>query len=112
MGYLHTVEFAEATRRGQVTLDTALSWHLTVNHYPPVPRAMIAPCTEAIAACTEGDPERNIALPEHATYRGCASASASEIVETFHLEPFVDVAEDDARVFECDASPDCKPSPR
>jgi hypothetical protein len=124
MGYLHTAEFAAAVRRGDVTLDTALSFHLAVNHYPPVPHSMIPACIKAIAAAREDDAERSILLPVGSTFHGHLFAPAYEIIRGLHLEPFYGEEDEDncdgshyahgcrcslcigGRVPECDASPD------
>ncbi len=51
MGHLSAVGMADAAP----SLEIALEWHLTHNHYPPVPVSMVGPCVEAIDAYP-GDP--------------------------------------------------------
>lgn len=60
----HASEAAE-----RFDLEAALRWHLTYNHYPPVPDSMISPCRAAIEAASRGDWEREIALPSGVLYR-------------------------------------------
>jgi hypothetical protein len=90
MGRLQATEMANLAE-----LDQALSWHLTANHYPPVPASMIEPCKEAIAIAASDDPDRwdqEVDLPEGVSYRGLTSAPVYAIVEQHHLEPFVEKA--------------------
>ena len=73
-----------------VSLRQQLSWHLTGNHYPPVPTSMIEPCIQAIEAVREYDFEREIALPEEVLWRGREAAPAHAIVSAHHLEAWCD----------------------
>ena len=43
MGYNTAQELAEI-----LDLESSLKFHLTANHYPPVPVTMIQPCIDAI----------------------------------------------------------------
>lgn len=89
MGALHAAEFAAAVEDGSVDLRAALSWHLTANHYPPVPTSMIEPCIKAIEAMQEEDADKEIRLPEGVSWRGKRTAPAWAIVEGHHLGSFV-----------------------
>lgn len=101
MGNLTAMAIAESG----VTLEQGLSWHLTSNHYPPVPTSMIPACIEAIDAANEQDYQRMIALPIDGvdrngepfqiTWRGQAEAPAWAIIEGHHLENFIDYEEED-----------------
>lgn len=116
MGSLNAQAFAELVEEGGVPLDAALSWHLSSNHYPPVPSFFIGACKEAIAAGQDEEWDAEIELP-----RGCAEhgviwaaqsgvpdahlecevtaavtwkddrevATASALIESFHLESFL-----------------------
>jgi hypothetical protein len=79
----------EGMLEGDVSYDAALEWHLTSNHYPPVPLSMIQACKEAIDACNEEDSDREIELPGAVLWRGRAFAPAWAIVEGHHLESFL-----------------------
>ena len=70
-------------------LSTAISIHLTANHYPPVPTSMVLPCIEAIEAYNDGETDREIAMPEGITYKGQNVAPAWAIVEQHHLEAWL-----------------------
>lgn len=89
MGNLHAVEAADMVADGTVTLEQALSYHLTSNHYPPVPTSMIPVCIEAIEAFEQGVFYKMLDLPEGVSYRGENQAPASAIVEAHHLEAFI-----------------------
>lgn len=71
-------------------LDTALSWHLQCNHYPPVPLSMLPACKAAITAYREEDYRRLIDLPKGVLWRGQTQAPASAVVEGHHLDTFVE----------------------
>ena len=88
MGYLHTVELGQAVANGDVTLETALFYHLATNCDPPVPTAMIPACVEAIDACRAGECERRVELPAGLTRTGERSLSVLELVMELHLEGF------------------------
>lgn len=97
-----------------VDIDVALSWHLRSNHYPPVPSFMIPLAKAAIEAFNDGEPDRVLELPQgctthrevHATtdnrlddtcalepavtWRESAEVVAAEVVDSFHLDAFLD----------------------
>lgn len=95
MGRMNAIGFAASVAEGQITLDAALSWHLSANHYPPVPSSMIEPCKRAIEAANEGEWDRAIELPEGVSYRGESTAPASAIIEQHHLDSFLSVDDDE-----------------
>lgn len=68
MGSLSAQGFADAVNDGDVQLTTALSWHLSSNHYPALPSFFIPTCIAAIEAGNDEDWDREIQLP-----RGCAA---------------------------------------
>lgn len=69
--------------------EVALRWHLTSNHFPPVPVSMVEPCKQAIDAFHEGDSERLIDLGGVSLWRGQTAAPAWAIIEGHHLESFL-----------------------
>lgn len=89
MGRLQASEMARL-----VDLDTALSWHLQSNHYPPIPLTMLEPCKAAIQACQEEDYQRLIDLPAGVLWKGQRQAPASAIVEGHHLDAFLETQEE------------------
>jgi hypothetical protein len=79
-------------------LETQILYHLTGNHYPPVPKEMVKPCIDAIDAYYDSDHDRMIDMPMvgdfQILYRGELQAPAWAIVEQHHLEFFIDPVED------------------
>jgi hypothetical protein len=47
---------------------------------------LIPSCEEAIDACTGGEYDKEIELPEGVLWKGMAAAPARAIVEEFHLD--------------------------
>jgi len=89
MGSVQAQEMATLADQRQ-----GIAWHLTGNHYPPVPLSMVEPCIDAIAAVNDGESNRRIELPGEITWRGEKSAPAYAIVEAHHLDPWVDYEEE------------------
>jgi hypothetical protein len=90
MGNLQAQEYAELAWTGETSLRGALSWHLTSNHFPPVPTIMVEPCLEAIDNANAGDWDKLVSLPEGVGYRGLTVAPTYAMVEQHHLEAFLD----------------------
>ena len=70
-------------------LESQLRWHLTSNHYPPVPTSMIPVCIEAIDKANEGEWDEMISLPEGIEWRGSTMSPVHAIVEQHHLETWI-----------------------
>lgn len=90
MGAMNAREMAEMDTIG---LEDALAWHLTSNHFPPVPVSMVPACIEAIDAGNAGDWEQMIGLPDGVGYRGLTVAPARAIIEAHHLDAWIDPEE-------------------
>ena len=88
MGALQAQEMA-----GLASLEQGLTWHLTSNHYPPVPVSMVPVCIAAIDAYNEGDVHRAVKLPDGVSWCGDTYAPAWAIIEQHHLDAWV--ADDD-----------------
>lgn len=80
---------------GMMDLDALLQWHLQHNHYPPVPLSMIPVCKAAIEAANMEEWDKEVDLPEGATYQGRTTAPAREIIDAHHLLDFLEDDEDD-----------------
>ena len=90
-----------------ISLEQQLSWHLSGNHYPPIPQSMIPVCIEAIDAYWEDDTNKLIKLPFDGVDRdgnpfqirwrdGSDHAPAWAIIEHAHLDAWlVDDYEED-----------------
>lgn len=86
MGRLGADSMKEVADDMGISLRQQLSWHLTSNHYPPVPTSMIEPCIQAIEAVRWQDDARIINLPEGVLWKGNDWAPAYAIVQAHHLE--------------------------
>lgn len=69
--------------------------HLTGNFYPPVPKSMAQPCSEAIDAYWEGDGDKYISMPEGIFYKGMSHAPARAIIEQHRLYPWIESDDDE-----------------
>lgn len=100
MGSIQAQEMAE-----MLDSRTSMAWHLTSNHYPPVPVVMVDACLEAIAAGLDEDWDRLIDLPIDGvdrngepfqiTWRGQAQAPAWAIIEGHHLGAWLEVEDEE-----------------
>jgi hypothetical protein len=94
MGSTQAMGMAEAVDDGMVDLRSALSWHLTSNHYPPIPEIMIDVAMAAIEAGEDEDWDRLIDLPDGVEHRRYGhSVPASAVIEDMHLDPFILIQE-------------------
>ena len=91
MGSNFATELAENI---DITLEQAIGYHLQGNHYPPVPLSMVKPCIDAIDAYYDGNPLRQIEMPEGISYKGMSHAPAFAIIEQHHLNAWLPEDED------------------
>jgi hypothetical protein len=115
MGAAGAQAFAEQVDEGNVSLATAVSWHLTSNHYPPLPAFFVPVAIRAIELGQAEEWDAEIDLPlgcvehevviadwnevEHATceldnvvqWRGREDGKVrvGDVVESFHLDSFL-----------------------
>ena len=89
MGSLQATEMAE-----MLSMEDAIAWHLTSNHYPPVPLSMVEPCIEAIQNALAGDWWKPVELPNPVKYKGSTHAPTSAIIEQHHLDPWLELDEE------------------
>lgn len=82
--------FAQDLAATELPLEDQLAYHLTANHYPPIPTMMVGTCIAAIEAVNDYDPYREIELPNGVSYRGSDTAPAVAIVEQHHLGAWLD----------------------
>jgi hypothetical protein len=83
MGRLQATEMVRVAKQ-----DVALQWHLTSNHYPPLPVALVAPCQRAIRNANRGLWERRVMLPKGYGFRPWVTTA--KLVEGCHLDAFLD----------------------
>jgi hypothetical protein len=96
MGSVTAIGLADTT----LDLETQLKYHLTGNHYPPIPTVMIQPCIEAIDAYYDEDYSRKIELPKmddgfQITWQGNTWTTASALVSHAHLEWFIEPSDEE-----------------
>jgi len=85
MGHMTAIEITNAT---ELSLRQQLKWHLTGNHFPPIPLEMIDPAKKAIDACNEDDYDRIIETPfPHRKYG--TRVPAWSIIKNLHLEEWL-----------------------
>jgi len=85
MGYKTALELSEIDNQ-----RTALVYHLTCNHYPPLPSSMVEACQRAIRNANAGDWDKNVRLPAGISYKGKTLAPTREIISAHHLDAFLD----------------------
>ena len=75
-------------------LETVLWWHLTANHYPPLPVSLIPACRRAIDLAAEGEYDKLVPVPRGLeTREGKRSLTVREIVSMAHLLDLVEARE-------------------
>lgn len=82
MGNLQAAAMSET----ELPLEQVLAWHLSSNHFPPIPATMVQPCIDAIDAFWEDDLDKLISLPEGVGYQGLTAAPARAIIVAHHLD--------------------------
>lgn len=95
MGRTFALELSDDVKNEQLSLEVAVTVHLRGNHYPPVPYSMVQPCIQAIdvlqrAQWDDADADELIHLPAGINWKGNTSAPARAIVESHHLEDFIE----------------------
>jgi hypothetical protein len=90
MGRTH----AEGITETDLSLADQIRWHLTGNHFPPIPVSMVPVCIAALDAANEEDWDRMISLPEGVGYKGLTAAPAHAIIEQHHLDPWLSQDDD------------------
>ncbi len=102
MGSMRAEGMAQAVKDGLTNLDAALSYHLTVNHFPPLPVAYIDMAKDAISAANQGKWSLPVSIPTSCPVWPNNSVkmgdkvfiAASRAVEIMHLEAFLDCDDD------------------
>lgn len=85
MGSLAAMDMVE-----QADPDTALRWHLTSNHFPPLPGDIFPVAKRVIARINAGEEwHKQVRLPEGTTWRGRRLAPLWACVDAWHLDAFL-----------------------
>lgn len=87
MGYTTALGIADS----DMSLESKVSWHFQSNCYPPVPQFMVPIAVEAVMLAVEGNWDEVLELPEGVSYRDQSEVSVGAIVNSLHLDAFVDV---------------------
>ncbi len=86
--------FIERSTNGvDVSAEVTLVDHLTSSYSPPVTPDMLTVCREAIDAASRGNWNKEIDLRGVATYRNGITAPVHAVIESYHLESFIDVGQ-------------------
>ena len=94
MGNTQAAGFAEAVSDGLVDLGLALHWHLTSNHYPPLPSGCqdIAEVALNNAARDNWDEKVDVsAIGSHNRYG--TQVPTHVLIEAWHLDHFIGAAQ-------------------
>ena len=96
MGHASASAFNDRVDQGAVSLDAALTWHLTSNHFPPLPLPLVPVAIEAIKLGREAseleDPDiwaETLDMPDGLLFRGGSTITVAEAIENLHLDPFL-----------------------
>ena len=90
MGHGNAQGMKAQVDEGNVDLDNALLWHLTSNHYPPVPAEMIPVAKKAIEHANLGEWEEMVEFPSGWEVNGLSEMSVEKIVEIMHLDAYIE----------------------
>jgi len=90
MGSQTASEWSEQVAIGRLKLENALSYHLTGNHFPPLPTSLIPCCIKAINNGNNGLWDKGIKLPVGITWKGKKTAPTRDCIQAWHLSFFLD----------------------
>jgi len=76
--------------RGAIRMMVALQWHLTSNHYPPIPEAFVPVAQDAIEKINLDEGDDLVVLPDGCTINGQSALPAYEIARLMHLDSFIE----------------------
>lgn len=86
---LATGGLAPLIGESSLTLENQIAIHFSSNCYPPIPQFMVAVAVEAIKACNNNEPAKDIELPAGVSFRDNKTVSASEAVDSLRLEAWL-----------------------
>lgn len=90
MGSQVAAGFAEAVEDGLCTLDHALEYHFTANHFPPLPVSLVPVAKRALVKAARGEWDANVSLRgTGVSYKGSQLAPVSACMESWHLYAFL-----------------------
>lgn len=89
MGRTGAMGMAEAVSDSSISIEAALHWQLTSNHYPPLPATLIPTALRAIKKARKGEWRSKVLMPTNLLFRGLRLAPVGDLIEALHLEDFV-----------------------
>jgi hypothetical protein len=89
MGRTGAMGMAEAVSDSNISIEAALHWHLTSNHYPPHPAFMVSVALRTIKKARKGNWHGRVRLPKDVTFRGLRMPLVGDLIEALHLEDFI-----------------------
>lgn len=89
MGSTFAQELASEARNS-LKLQVALEYHLTGNHFPPLPTSLIPCCIKAIENANNGLWDKKVKLPAPITWKGLKYAPTRECIKAWHLDWFLE----------------------
>jgi hypothetical protein len=95
MGDNQAWAFSELVDSGVVSLESAIHWQLTVNHYPALPLSFVRWSLDIVLPlANSGQFDKTIELPAGVLFRGSRTITVIQALNSLHLWPFV-LPEDD-----------------
>lgn len=102
MGSIGAQGFADAVAEGDINLNAALIWHLSSNHFPPLPSGYIPLCLLAIEHAQDEDWDFELEVPDiqpvpRAVVErdGKVFVTVATAIEVFHLDSFIFIESDE-----------------
>lgn len=93
MGNMQALSMAGAVQDGDLTLEAALSWHFSANHFPPLPQELVPVAVDIIYSYDPFDADaqdRLVTLPEGITWRGDNCAPVWACIDAWHLDAYLE----------------------
>jgi hypothetical protein len=89
MGRTGAMGMAAAVGDSTISLEAAIHWQLTSNHYPPLPVSLIPAAMRALKAARKEQWHRKVLMPKEIKFRGLRLAPVGDLIEALHLEDFI-----------------------
>ena len=94
MGWSTAQSLRDSSDEGLISFDNALDYHLTLNHYPSLPKCIFPLAKKAIEMYNNGEYDGEIDLTEAGiSWRGKTKAPVGACIEAWHLDCFLDEQE-------------------
>jgi len=91
MGRMTAEGYKKSIDDGSLSLENAISIHLSSNHYPPLPSTLVPVALKALTKAKKGEWEKKIRLPEGLEHKIYGKLVPVQVVMDYmHLEPFLE----------------------